>query len=222
MLQASEYLLAIKQKVAKQELPTDCIAKTEPKVRQAMKSLVDNFGDDGDLVLEFQQKLAAKKMGAAKNPDSTAKMTIDVIRKLFSDNESEREEARAFIKNMPSDSEPEPSDEDKEEMKLVEERVKETMQLDENHAFERIEGALLPHSSTDITDVVESSLIQTSLRGDKAVKVLVITLIIIFVVPPVLALIFAIIFAIIGTATVATVGATEIGTISVATAAVAR
>merc|ERR1711879_203117 len=110
----------------------------------------------------------------------------------------------------------------KEEMKLVDERVKETMQLDENHTFERIEGALLPHSSTDITDVVESSLIQTSLRGDKAVKVLVIVLVIFFVVPPVLAIILMIIFAIYASATVATVGATEIGTISVATAAVAR
>merc|ERR1712151_297219 len=131
MLQASGFLAAVKEKVAKGELATDLVTEVEPKVVGAIKNVVDALGKDGDLALEFQKKLAQRKVDASKNPENTAKMMVLTVQRLLSENESEREEARVSIKSMPSESQGGPSEKEAIEIKRIEDQIKQKVQLEE-------------------------------------------------------------------------------------------
>merc|ERR1739841_62217 len=127
-----------------------------------------------------------------------AKMMIVTVQRLLSQNESEREQARVSIKNMPSESQGEPSEEEDMEIKLVENQIKQKAQVEEVDGLSRIEEAL-----TELTmksrgdDHVESSLIQNGLErkdDDKVLKIILTAVLLYFLAPVIFVLIIFLIF----------------------------
>lgn len=226
MLQASELLVAVKQKAAKGELPFDLVTEIEPKVGGAIKSLVDSFGKDGDLVLEFQKKLANRTVDASKNPENTARMMVDTVYKLFSTNESSRQEARVSIESMPSADQGEPSEKEVMEIKRAEDQLKREVHMEDIDGLVRIEEAvtnLTVKSRND--DNLESSLIQSSgprrpQRGggevknkddDTALKVILTIIVLYFLAPVIMVILGFLLFTILALIIGATGGTVTVG-----------
>lgn len=70
--------------------------------RDSSKAISDALGDDGELILELQDKVTRADGEMSADPKGTAQKVMTLVQKLTAGTDAEKEEARTAIRTMPS------------------------------------------------------------------------------------------------------------------------